>query len=491
PGSASELLEMAELCPLNAIQRARLARLRAQILFARRRGSDAPSLLLDAARQLEPLDAALARETYLEALAAAIFAGRLRRGCGVLEVAEAARTACSGEPATRATDLLLNALATRFTEGYTESAALLRRALVAFGSEDSSVEDATRWLWLACRVAPDLWDDELWHLLATRQMRLANDAGALTVLVLAATYRAGVHVHAGEFAAAETLIHQADVIADDADIASPSYTALMLVAWRGREEEALKEIEAGVRDATERGEGRAVALAAYASAVLYNGLGFYELALASAQRACEYDDLGLLGWALVELIEAGARAGARDPAAAGLRSLEERTRAVGTDWALGVEARSRALLTEGPATESLYREAIERLARGRITVHLARARLLYGEWLRREHRRVEAREQLRSAHGMFASMGAEAFAERARRELWATGEVVRKREVDSSDSLTAQEAQVAFLVAEGYTNREIGGRLFISPRTVEYHLRKVFTKLDISSRREIRAALSA
>jgi DNA-binding CsgD family transcriptional regulator len=265
----------------------------------------------------------------------------------------------------------------------------------------------------------------------------------------------------------------------------------MLVAWRGREEEALKEIEAGVRDATERGEGRAVALAAYASAVLYNGLGFYELALASAQRACEYDDLGLLGWALVELIEAGARAGARDPAAAGLRSLEERTRAVGTDWALGVEARSRALLTEGPATESLYREAIERLARGRITVHLARARLLYGEWLRREHRRVEAREQLRSAHGMFASMGAEAFAERARRELWATGEVVRKREVDSSDSLTAQEAQVAFLVAEGYTNREIGGRLFISPRTVEYHLRKVFTKLDISSRREIRAALSA
>ena len=330
-----------------------------------------------------------------------------------------------------------------------------------------------------------------WHLLATRHVRLANNAGALTALVLAATYRAGVHVHAGEFAAAEALIHQADAIADAADIAAPRYTSLVLVAWRGREDEALEQIEAGVQDATARGEGRAVALAAYASAVLYNGLGLYESALAAAQHACEYDDLGLFGWALIELVEAGARSGAREPAAAGLRSLEERTRAVGTDWALGVEARSRALLSDGPAAESLYREAIERLDRSRITVHVARARLLYGEWLRREHRRVQAREQLRAAHEMFASMGAEAFAERARRELLATGETVRKRAVESRDTLTAQEAQVALLVAEGYTNPEIGGQLFISPRTVEYHLRKVFTKLGISSRREIRGALRA
>jgi DNA-binding CsgD family transcriptional regulator len=222
-----------------------------------------------------------------------------------------------------------------------------------------------------------------------------------------------------------------------------------------------------------------------------NGLGLYEPALAAAQQACEHDDRGLFGWALIELVEAGARSGARELAAAALRPLEERTRAAGTDWALGVAARSRALLSDGPAAEPLYCEAIERLERSRIPVHLARAHLVYGEWLRREHRRVDARDQLRAAHEMFASMGAEAFAERARRELLATGETVRKRTVESRDILTAQEAQVALLVAEGHTNPEIGGQLFISPRTVEYHLRKVFTKLGISSRREVRGALRA
>ena len=492
PATANELLEMAEICPLDGSSARASTRLRAQIVFARRRGSDAPSLLLDAARLLEPLDAGLARETYLEALAAAIFAGRLHSGCGVLEVAEAARAASSAAHATRPTDLLLNGLATRFTEGYTASTPLLKRALDAFCNEDGSTEDDVRWLWLACRVAPDLWDDETWHRLATRHVELANDAGALTVLPLAATYRAGVHVHAGEFAAAEAQINQADAMADSADIATLRYTSLVLVAWRGRESEALKLIEASVQDATARGEGRAVTLAAYATAVLYNGLGLYELALAAAQQACEYDDLGLFGWALIELVEAGARSGARETAAAALRRLEERTRAAGTDWALGIEARSRALLSDdGPAAESLYREAIERLGRSRIAVHLARAHLVYGEWLRRENRRVDAREQLRAAHEMFASMGAEAFAERARRELLATGETVRKRTVESRDILTAQEAQVALLVAEGYTNPEIGGQLFISPRTVEYHLRKVFTKLGISSRREVRGALRA
>ena len=489
PDTANELLAMAETCPLDELQRARLARLRAQIVFARRRGSDAPSLLLEAAKLLEPLDAGLARETYLEALGAAIFAGRLRSGCGVLEVAEAARAASSASPATRSTDLLLNGLATRFTEGYTTSTPLLKRALDAFCQEDGSSEDDIRWLWLACRVAPDLWDDETWHGLATRHVQLANDAGALTVLPIAATYRAGVHVHAGEFAAAEALINQADAIADAAGIATLRYTSLVLVAWRGREGEALKLIDASVRDATARGEGRAVTLAAYATAVLYNGLGLYEAALAAAQQACEHDDLGLFGWALIELVEAGARSGAHDVAAAALRPLEERTRAAGTDWALGIEARSRALLSDGPAAESLYREAIDRLERTRIVVHLARAHLVYGEWLRRENRRLDAREQLRVAYEMLSRIGAEAFAERARRELMATGETVRKRTVETRDVLTAQESQIALLAAEGHTNPEIGGQLFISPRTVEYHLRKVFTKLGISSRRELRDAV--
>ena len=449
-------------------------------------------MLLGAARLLEPLNEDLARETYLEALAAAIFAGRLQTGCGVLEVAEAARPVASAAHSTRPTDLLLNGLATRFSEGYAASTPLLKRALDAFCKEDGSTDDDVRWLWLACRVAPDLWDDEMWHGLASRHVELANDAGALTVLPLAATYRAGVYVHSGEFAAAEAQIQQADAMAHSADIATLRYTSLVLAAWRGREDEARTLIETSVRDATVRGEGRAFSLAAYATAVLYNGLGRYELALAAAQEACEYDDLGLFGWALIELVEAGARGGAPEIAAASLRRLEERTLVAGTDWALGIEARSRALLCgDGPTAESLYREAIDRLGRTRIAVHLARARLVFGEWLRREHRRVDVREQLRAAHETFTSIGAEAFAERARRELVATGATVRKRTVESRDMLTAQEAQVALLVAEGYTNPEIGGQLFISPRTVEYHLRKVFTKLGISSRREVRGALRA
>jgi DNA-binding CsgD family transcriptional regulator len=492
PVTANSLLEMAEICPLDELQRARLTRLRAQIAFARRRGSDAPSMLLDAARLLEPLDDELARETYLEALGAAIFAGRLQTGCGVLEVAEAARAVASAAKATRPTDLLLDGLATRFSEGYAAGTPLLKRALDAFRNEAGSTEDDVRWLWLACRVAPDLWDDETWHRLAARHVELANDAGALTVLPLAATYRAGVHVHSGEFAAAEDQINQADAMADSADIATLRYTSLVLAAWRGREGEARTLIESSTRDAVARGEGRAVTLAAYATAVLYNGLGLYGPALAAAEEACEYDDLGLFGWALIELVEAGARSGASEIAEAALRRLEERTLVAGTDWALGVAARSRALVCDDASTaESLYREAVERLGRSRIAVHLARARLVYGEWLRRENRRVDAREQLRAAHDTFASIGAEAFAERARRELVATGATVRKRTIESRDRLTAQEAQVALLVAEGHTNPEIGSQLFISPRTVEYHLRKVFTKLGISSRREVRGALRA
>jgi DNA-binding CsgD family transcriptional regulator len=260
----------------------------------------------------------------------------------------------------------------------------------------------------------------------------------------------------------------------------------VLVAWRGREAEALKLIDDSVQDAIARGEGRAVTLAAYATAVLYNGLGRYESALAAAQQACEHDDLGLLGWALIELVEAGTRTGAHEVAASALRRLEERTRAAGTDWALGISARSRALLSDGAAAESLYREAIDRLGRSRIAVHLARAHMVYGEWLRRENRRMDAREQLRVAYERLSHIGADAFAQRAARELSATGETVRKRTVDTRDVLTAQEAQIARLAAEGRTNPEIGGQLFISPRTVEYHLHKVFTKLGINSRRELR-----
>jgi DNA-binding CsgD family transcriptional regulator len=486
--AAYELLGTAEIGPLDELQRARLARMRAHIGFAQRRGSDAPALLLDAAKRLEALDAALARETYLEALGAAVFAGRLGGRCGVREVAKAARAAPPGPQPRRPIDLLLDGVATRFTEGYGAGVPALRRALQAFRREALRSEDDLRWLWLAWLFAGDLWDDEAWHELATRAVRLAHEAGALTVLPLDLEYRAAVHLHAGEFAAASALIEEADAITAATGNAPLRYTALFLAAWRGDEAQTLKLIEARARDATARGEGRAIGSVQCITAVLYNGLGRYDAALAGARQACDHDDLCICGWSLVELVEAGARSGAHEAAAAALRQLEERARAVGTDWALGILARSRALLASGQAADALYREAIERLGRCRIVVHLARAHLVYGEWLRRENRRMDARKQLRIAYEMLSRIGAEAFAERARAELLATGETVRKRTIETREVLTAQEALVARLAAEGRTNPEIGSQLFISPRTAEYHLHKVFTKLGISSRRSLRDA---
>jgi DNA-binding CsgD family transcriptional regulator len=488
PDAAYELLAAAEIGPLDDLQRARLARLRAQIVFARRRGSDAAPLLLDAARRLEGLDGRLARETYLEALGAAVFAGRLG-ACGMRAVAEAVRTAAPVQDLARPLDLLLDAVATRFTEGYAPGVAPLRSALQAFWREAGRGEDGiTRWLWLAWLVAGELWDDEMWCELAAHAVRRAREAGTLAVLPVALQYCAGVHLHLGEFAAAAALIEEADGIAAATGIAPVRYTALVLAAWRGEEAETLERIEAGVEDATARGEGRVIGLVGYVTAVQYNGLGRYDVALAGAQRGCEHEDLVFCGWSLVELVEAAVRSGARSVADEALRRLEERTRAVGTDWALGNEARSRALLSDGEFADSLYREAIARLERSRITVHRARANLVYGEWLRRQNRRVDAREHLRIAYETLSHIGADAFAERARGELLATGETVHKRAVETRDALTAQEAQVARLAAEGRTNPEIGSQLFISPRTAEYHLHKVFVKLGISSRRELDSA---
>jgi DNA-binding CsgD family transcriptional regulator len=490
PDSASELLATAELGVLDDLQRATLERLRAQLAFSLRRGSDAPPLLLSAANRLAPLDASQARETYLDAFGAAIFAGRFNRGGGVREVAEAAGAAPAAARPPRSMDLLLDGLATRFTKGYAAGVPQLQRALRAFGRHDGRTEEDLRWLWLACRVAADLWDDELWHQLTTLQVRLARDAGALDVLPIALTYRAGVCVHGGQFAEAAALVEEADAITQATGKPLLAYTSLVLTAWRGEESQALALIHASLDDATVRGEGRAITLAEYATAVLYNGLGHYQAALTAAQQASEHDDLGLCGWALIELVEAGSRIGERELAAAAAHRLGERAHASGTDWALGIAARSRALLSEDEAAEALYREAIERLARSRIAVHLARTRLLYGEWLRRENRRLDAREQLRGAHDTFSGIGAAAFAERARRELLAAGETVRKRVLGTIEELTLQEAHIARLAGDGLTNPQIGARLFISPRTVEWHLGKIFTKLDITSRRELSQALS-
>jgi DNA-binding CsgD family transcriptional regulator len=483
--AALELLATAELAPLDELQRARLERLRAEIAFARTRGSDAPALLLDAAQRLEPLDAAMARETHLEAMAAAMFAGRLGGKPGVREAARAAQAAPAAREPPRAIDLLLEGLAMRFSEGYSAGLPPLRKALAAFRDVEGATEHDVRWLWLACRLAQDLWDDELWDVLATGGLRLARETGALSVLPIAATYRASLYVHAGAFAAASSLIEEADAITRATDMAPLKYASLMLAAWRGNEADGLELIDAAKLEATARGEGMGLGVIEWATALLYNGCGRYAEALAAAQRGCEHDDVGLFAWSLVELIEAGVRSGETDATSAALDRLSGRTQASGTDWALGIEAGSRALLSDTRDAEPLYREAVERLARSRGVVHLARARLLYGEWLRRENRRVDAREQLRAAHEMFSGIGAEGFAERARHELLATGETARKRTDDARGVLTPQESHIARLARNGLSNPEIGAQLFISPRTVQYHLRKVFLKLDITSRNQL------
>jgi len=481
--AASRLLAAAEREPVDELQRARLERLGAQIAFATRRGRDAPPLLLEAARRLEPLDAAMARETYLEAIASAMFAGRLGAGPDERDVAEAARAA-NRPQATGAADLLLDALVTRFTEGYVPSVAPLSRALRAFGEVDGGGEDR-RWLLLACRLAQDLWDDELWHVLAIRGARIARDTGALTLLPNAVNYLAALNVHSGDFATAAALIDEVDAITRATGLPQLKYAQFALASVRG--DHAGKLFQDSLRNAMARGEGSALGLCLRLDALRHNGQRQYGEALAAAQQACEHEDVMVYGWALVELIEAAVRVERPDEAAAALDRLSERTRASGTEWALGIEARCRALVGDD---ESLYHESIERLARSRAAVELARSRLLYGEWLRRENRRTDARELLRNAHESFSHMGAEAFAERARRELLATGETARRLTADTRDILTPQEVQVARLARDGHTNPDIGAQLFISPRTVEYHLHKVFRKLDIRSRRELRDALA-
>src|SRR4051812_46799516 len=465
--AGEELLATAELTPLDDSQRARLQRLRAQIAFVFSRGSDGPPLLLDAARRLEPHDRPLAREVYLEALGAAMYSGRL--DSGVLEVAEAAMAAPAAPPPPRSIDLVLDGLARRCMEGPGAGVPPLKVALRAVRDEAlDRHEEIMRWLLLSPIIQSmavfELWDDDAFHALSARAVRLARDTGALAVLPVSLVYRSGAHVFAGELDAAEALIQEADEIALATGNAGFRFAGVLVGAWRGVEAEAMVLINAGLEAG---GEGSVAALAGYATAILNNGLGRYEAAVDGARRGSDDGDWGYDGASLPELVEAATRAGKPEVAATALARLEERTRAAGTDWALGVLARSRALLREGGEAEGLYREAIERLERTRIRVELARARLLYGEWLRREGRRVDAREQLRTAHEMLGRMGAEAFAERARRELTATGETVRRLTVETRDVLTPQEAQVAQLAQEGHTNPEIGAELFISPRTVE------------------------
>jgi DNA-binding CsgD family transcriptional regulator len=484
--AALSLLGVAEAGPLSELQHARVDVLRAQLAFVTNRGRDAPPLLLKAAKRLEPIDASLARAAYLDALAAAMFAGRLASpGGDTLEVARAASAAPRPLRAPRAPDLLLDGLVANFNEGYAPGVPILRRALAVFGTEMSADEEL-RWLWLACVVALHLWDDERWDRLSSRYLELARIAGALSELPLALSMRAYMLLFAGDLTAAASLVDEIATVTEATGSNPSPYAALTLAALRGRQAEASALIEATTRDVTRRGEGIGIAVAERANAVLHNGLGRYREAMAAVRTIVDYRrDPGSMNWAAVEFIEATARSGLSEAAEDTHRWLAEMTGASGTDWAVGVEARSRALVTDGEAAEPLYRESIRRLGRTRVRAELARAHLLYGEWLRREGRRADAREQLRAAQHMLEQMGMDAFAERAKRELRATGETARKRSAATKAELTAQEGQIARLARDGLSNPEIATRLFISARTVQYHLGKVFTKLGISSRSEL------
>jgi DNA-binding NarL/FixJ family response regulator len=486
--AASELLTAAVMSPLDELQLAELERLRGRIAYQLTRGHDALGLLLSAAKRLERPHPLLARETYVEAMLAAFRIGRLGRGDELCLVVEAARAAPPAPRPPRAIDLLLDGLIARLTEDYTAAIPLLKQALAAFRHEPLRIDQVGQ-CWDLCLTAMDLFDYESGAELSEKLTQIARETGALAALPWALNYLAIHRMFAGEFAEAAELIQEGHEITAATGAARIRGFSVLLAACGGDRAHTLELRERTIRDATERGEGFPIVIAEWATAVLYNGLGEYRDAKLAAPQATQLDQLGVGVWALPELVEAATRSREPSLAAWALDKLASHTGLMDNDWAAGIEARSRALVNEEQGPEDLYREAIERLAHGQMPVHLARTRLLYGEWLRRKDRRVDARQQLRLAHAALDSMGINAFAERARRELLATGETVRAHTPEARDELTAQEAQIARMARDGQTNAEIGSQLFLSPRTVEYHLRKVFVKLNISSRRELAAAL--
>jgi DNA-binding CsgD family transcriptional regulator len=484
---AFRLLASADAGPLDPLDLARRKLLHGEIEIDQSRAVAALPLLLDAAGQLEQLDVSLAREAYLAALLAASVAGRF--GPGTLEVARAALNApAPAEP--RALDRLVDGLAVRFSDGYAAGVPALKRALSALREEGERNAVSVRWPFFARRVAAELFADDTWHYMATRAVEVAREAGALVILPMALHHLTHLRCFEGDLDGASALLDEADGMSVATGTQPRVFGRLSLAGFRGIEAEAMAVFEATVPAAVARGEGLVVTFSEHARAVLYNGLGRYEEAVGPAQSASIRDELLLPLLSLPELVEAATRTGQTEVANEAIERLSEQTSAAGTEWALGIEARSKALLSDGARAERLYREAIERLGRCRLVFELARAHLLYGEWLRRERRRSDARHRLRAAQDLFTSFGAEAFAARAGRELLATGETARKRTDEARDDLTPQELQIAQFASDGLSNAEIGARLFISPRTVEYHLHKVFTKLGITTRGHLHRVLS-
>jgi DNA-binding CsgD family transcriptional regulator len=470
--------------------RARVDLLRAEVAFASNRGSDAPALLLRAAKRVGPLDGRLARAGYLEAMSAALFAARLAGpGGGVQDVATAVQAAPATENAATAADLLLDGWATLFANGCAAATPTLREALTQL-EDPMTAANQLPLFWLITITAPVVWDDARWDVLSGLHVELARGSGALGELPLALNSRVYIHLFRGELETAQALVDEARVVIEATGAGLTPWGALALSVLRGREHDAAAVLEAATADATRRGEGIGVTVIAWARAVLFNSLGAWDRAVAAAREAVECPTNGAANaWAMTELIEAAVRRGERETAREAARRFAEIASAAGTDWALGVDARSRALLSTAATAERLYREALDRLGRCGMRVDLARAHLLYGEWLQEEQRRLDARVQLRAAYEQCTSIGIEGFAARARTALLATGERVARLDPPTQHDLTAQERQIARLARDGLSNPEIGARLFLSPRTVEWHLRKVFAKLEIRSRRELPVAL--
>jgi DNA-binding CsgD family transcriptional regulator len=487
------LLVMTGAWPLDEFAAARVDLLRGQVAFATGLMADAPPLLLKAARRLEPLDSGLARETYVDAWGAAFLAGQLAAD-DLAEISRAAR-ALSRSPDPGPAELLLNGLALVITDGVPAAAPTLKQAVSLFAGDSISAGDRLRWNYMALFPITLLLDADGYRAIVARQIQVARNAGALDRLPLDLESAALLAAWSGDLAEAASLLAESNAVCEAIGTPMPAYAALQLACLRGRQAEAIPLIDATISAAEAGGQGLVVTVARWVAAVLYNGLGRYDEARETARQAAE-DPFGfhVCLWTLPELIEAAARSGSVLMADDALQRLAETTQAGGNDWGLGIEARSRALVTEGQAADGLYREAIDRLGRTGLRPELARAHLLYGEWLRRQGHRAQAREQLRTAHGMFDEIGMEAFAERARRELLATGDTARKRTAQAaagaSQQLTSQEAQVAQLASDGLSNPEIGVRLFISSHTVQYHLSKVFAKLGISSRGQLHRVLT-
>lgn len=470
---------------------ARVDLLRAKIAFAAQRGRDAPPLLLAAAQRLRPLDTVLARDTYLEALMAAMIVGRLYAGqrSSAAAIAAAARHAPPPPGPPTAADLFLDGIVVRLTEGHAAAAPLLQKAIGQYLREDEEGTADPRWHDITLRVLLDLFDQDVYSSLNVRQLDLLRVAGELTVLPAALTTFAGACVTSGDFAHAAELLEQSEAISHATGAPPHRSIHTYLAACRGQEQLAEEFAQATIRDATARGEGSEITVVLFSLAILHTGLARYDEALAACTSALEYDDVGMYGHLLNETVEAAARSGNPGIAETAAAQLAERAQVTGTATALGYAARAKALVTAGPAAEHEYRTAVTELERSPLRVLAARTHLIFGEWLRRENRRAEARDELRVAFQMFAQMGADGFAERTRRELRAAGEPEHKQRVDRSvAALTTQESYIARLAGDGYTNSEIAAHLFISPRTVEWHLGRIFAKLGVSSRRELRRA---